>query len=73
MYKDRKNIDKYIIIGAVAVLLAVPFELMCTWMGVWVHYSEPKFLGLSLYSILLYFPFVGYAYYLAKKWLPLKD
>jgi len=65
---DRKDIAKYLTFGALAALLAVPFELLSTWIGVWVHYSQPQVLGLSVYSILLYFPFVGFTYFLAKKW-----
>ncbi|HIH31231.1 TPA: hypothetical protein HA235_00840 [Candidatus Woesearchaeota archaeon] len=66
-YIDRENILDHIVLGILAFFGAIVFEIIPIMFGFWTHYSEPKIWLLSLYSFLLYFPFISFSYFLARK------
>jgi len=66
-YVDRKNIKTHLWLGIIAFFGAIAFEIIPLLMGFWTHYSQPKIWIFSVYSFILYFPFISISYFLGKK------
>ncbi len=60
---DRTRWKNYIALGLLAMLLDVIFEVIPIGAGIWNYYSEPKVFGMSLYTWLLYIPYLGFCYF----------
>ena len=66
-YIDRKNLTIHLSLGIMAFFAAIAFEIVPILGGFWVHHSTPKIGLFSVYSFLLYFPFISFSYFLANK------
>jgi len=66
-YFDRKHLKDHIILGVLAFFGAIAFEIIPLLLGFWSHNSTPKIWIFSVYSFILYFPFISISYFLANK------
>jgi len=67
LFYDRKRIKEYLLLFAVVMPAALIFENLTTYLGFWFYHSEPKIFLLSFYTWLLYIPFIGFCYFLGKR------
>jgi len=61
---DRKNIRTYLTLGLFAIPLAAGFEEFMAFSGVFVHHLGPKLVNVAWETILLYFHYLVYSYFL---------
>ena len=66
-FVDRKRYMHYVLLGLVGLVLAFVFENLTTYLGFWYYLSEPKALFFSIYTWLLYIPYLGFCYFAASK------
>ncbi len=64
---DRKNFRSYLVLGFVGLLLAYVFETVTTYLGFWYYHSEPRIPLVSLYTWLMYFPYLSFCYFIGKR------
>lgn len=64
---DKKNIKKYIFLSLLGLIFAFIFETATTNLGFWYYYSEPKIPIISLYTWLLYIPYLSFCYFIGNK------
>ncbi len=64
---DRKRYKDYIFLGLLALVLDLVFEIYPISIGIWTYYSHPIILGISLYTWLLYIPYISFCYFVANK------
>ena len=64
---DRKNIKNYVFLGIFGLAAAFVFETATTALGFWYYHSEPKIPIISLYTWLLYVPYVSFCYFVGTK------
>lgn len=64
---DRTRWKDYIALGLLAMLLDAIFEVIPIGAGIWNYYSEPNVFGMSLYTWLLYIPYLGFCYFASNK------
>jgi ABC-type enterochelin transport system permease subunit len=64
---DRRRLKDYVLLSALGLAFALIFENVTTFLGFWYYHSEPKILLLSLYSWLLYIPYLGFCYFIGGK------
>ena len=64
---DKKNIKNYLFLGLFAMLLDTFFEQVPIHAGFWFYFSDPKFLGFSLYMWILYIPYLSMCYFIGNK------
>ncbi|MBI4176667.1 MAG: hypothetical protein HY518_05655 [Candidatus Aenigmarchaeota archaeon] len=67
LFIDRKKYRDYIFIGLLALLLDAAFEVIPLSAGIWAYHSEPLLLGISLYTWLLYVPYLGFCYFVSNR------
>jgi len=67
LYLDKKNVRNYLYIAGIGLILAFIFENVTIASGFWLYHSEPKILLVSLYTWLLYVPYLGFCYFAANK------
>lgn len=66
LFVDRRRVKNYIILGAFTLVLAFIFENFTTYLGFWYYHSQPKLLLVSLYTWLLYIPYISFCYFVGK-------
>jgi len=64
---DRKKYKDYIFLGLLALLFDAVFEIFPIATGMWYYHSEPKVLGMSLYTWLLYIPYLSICYFVSNR------
>jgi len=67
VFIDRKRTREYALLGAFTLIAAFIFENATTYLGLWYYHSEPKIMFISLYSWLLYVPYISFCYFAANK------
>ncbi len=67
LFVDRKRMREYVFLFAVGLISAFMFENFTTWLGFWYYHSEPMIPFVSLYTWLLYIPFLGYCYFVSNR------
>ena len=67
LYIERKRLKEYKILFVVAIISALIFENVTTYLGFWIYHSEPKIFLISFYSWILYLPYIGYCFFLGNK------
>ena len=72
-YFDRKKIKDHLILGIIAFFGAIAFEILPILLGFWTHHAEPKVWIFSVFSFLLYFPFISFSYFAANRLLSIKE
>lgn len=65
--QGRKNWKDYALLGVFAMILDLIFEIIPVAAGVWSYHSKPIIFGLSLYTWLLYVPYLGFCYFSANR------
>ena len=66
LYVDKKRIKEYAWLIGIGLILAFIFETFTTYLGFWNYYSEPKIPLISLYTWLLYMPYLTLCYFFGK-------
>lgn len=64
---DRKNWQNYLALGLFAMFLDVIFEIIPVAVGIWSYHSKPITFGLSMYTWLLYIPYLSFCYFSANQ------
>jgi len=64
---DKKKWKDYILLGLLALLFDAIFEIIPIATGIWVYNSQPKIFGMSLYTWLLYVPYLSMCYFISNK------
>lgn len=64
---DRKNIRTYIGLGLTAFALVFIIEILPLLWGFWTYHVGPKIWRYSIPVYLLFFPFIGFSYFLANR------
>lgn len=64
---DRKKWKTYALLSLFTLVAAFIFENFTVFIGLWYYHSEPKVLFLSLYTWLLYVPYINFCYFLSNK------
>jgi hypothetical protein len=67
LWADRGRKKDYAVLSAVGLATAIVFENLTTFLGFWVYHSEPKIMLISLYTWLLYIPYLGFCYFIGKR------
>jgi len=67
LFIDRARARFYAVLFAAGLPAAFVFENVTTFLGFWVYHSEPKVLLISLYTWLLYMPYLGFCYFLGRR------
>lgn len=67
IWYDRINVRGYVALIVVGLIAAFIFENMTISMGFWSYHSEPKLLLISLYTWLLYIPYLSFCYFLGNR------
>jgi len=66
-YIDRKRIKSYVLLIAFGLVAAFIFETATTAAGFWQYHSQPKIFLISLYSWLLYIPYLSFCYFIGNR------
>jgi hypothetical protein len=61
---DKANIKKYVLLLSIGLVLAFIFETVTIYLGFWHYHSQPNVPLISLYTWLLYAPYLSYCYYI---------
>lgn len=64
---DKKNIKNYVLLGIFGLAAAFVFETATTALGFWYYHSEPKVFVISLYTWLLYIPYLSFCYFIGSR------
>ena len=64
LYKERRYIKVYAGLGLFTMLLAFIFENIMVYLGHWTFYAEPMLLNSSLLTIVLYFHYACFCYFI---------
>jgi hypothetical protein len=64
---DRRIIRDYALLCFFGLVAALIFENITTYLGFWYYHSEPKIILISLYTWLLYMPYLGFCYFLGRR------
>lgn len=64
---DRKKYKNYFLLWAIVLILSFIFENLTTYMGLWHYHVEPKVPFFSLYTWLLYVPYISFCYFISNK------
>ena len=67
IFLDKKKYKDYLLLILFALILAFVFENFTIHLGLWYYHSEPKILFLSLYTWLLYIPYLSFCYFVSNK------
>lgn len=67
IFYDNKRWKDYVFIGLLALILDLIFEILPIAIGIWYYHSEPKILNISLYTWLLYIPYLSFCYFVSSK------
>jgi hypothetical protein len=67
IYIDRKEWKDYLFVSLLGLALAFFFENMTTYWGFWVYNSEPKVVFISLYTWLLYAPYLSFCRFFVRR------
>lgn len=67
VYVDRKDWKKYAYISLLGLLLAFVFENVTAYWGFWHYYSEPRVPFVSLYTLLLYVPYLSFSHFIVRR------
>ncbi|MBI3036975.1 hypothetical protein HYY73_04480 [Candidatus Woesearchaeota archaeon] len=60
---DRRRIRDYFFLWLLGLAAAFVFETATTALGFWNYHSEPKVFLISLYTWLLYVPYLSFCYF----------
>ncbi|MFH1182265.1 MAG: hypothetical protein V1702_04860 [Candidatus Woesearchaeota archaeon] len=66
-WKDKNHRKDYLLLSALGLVLAFIFENVTTYLGFWQYHSSPKVLFISLYTWLLYAPYLSFCYFIGNK------
>jgi hypothetical protein len=64
---DRKRIRDHALLSAIGLVAALIFENATIFLGLWIYNSEPKIVFLSLFTWLLYAPYLSFCYFIGSK------
>jgi len=64
---DKKNYKDYIWLSAIGLVFAYVFETSTTYLGFWYYHSVPQIPLVSLYTWLLYVPYLSMCYYIGRR------
>jgi len=64
---DRKDARDYVFLGVFGLLCAFAFENATAYAGFWTYHDVPLLPLVSVYSLLLYVPYLGFCYFLGRK------
>jgi len=67
MYVDRKEWKNYFFIALIGFILAFIFENLTTMWGFWYYHSLPKVPFVSLFTLLLYVPYLSFAHFIVRR------
>jgi len=67
LWIERKNVKKYVYLGVFTVILAAVWEPIGAYIGLWYYVSQPQFFGVSVLTLLLYFHWVSFSYFLGNR------
>ena len=67
IYIDKKDWKTYAFISLVGLFLAFIFENVTTYWGFWYYHSEPKVPFVSLYTLLLYVPYLSFSHFIVRR------
>ena len=67
IFYDIKNYKIYVFLGLLVMLFDMIFEIIPIAYGIWTYNALPKIFGISLYTLLLYVPYLGFCYFAANK------
>ena len=67
LFLERKEIKNYILLGIMGLIMGLIFEEFTTYFGMWYYHTEPKLWLVSIYSWILYFPYLSFCYFASKK------
>lgn len=62
LWLDRQRLRDYALLSALGLIAALMFENVTTYLGFWIYHSEPKIVLVSLYTWLLYMPYLSFTY-----------
>lgn len=67
LYLDKERFRDYVYLAVLGLILSFVLENLTTFAGLWQYHSEPKILLISLYTWLLYVPYLGFCYFISNK------
>jgi hypothetical protein len=67
LYIDRHRLKEYLGLFALGLLCAYIFETVTTLLGFWQYHSSPKIPIISMFTWVLYVPYLGFCYFLGDK------
>ncbi len=65
LWFDRRRLKDYALLSILGLAAALIFENFTAFLGFWYYSSEPKILLISLYTWLLYVPFLSFCCFIA--------
>ena len=67
LWHDRQRLRDYALLSILALIAAFIFENFTTYIGLWIYHSEPKIGLMSLYTWILYVPYISFCYFVGNK------
>lgn len=67
LFAERKNLKDYVFLGILGLVAAFVFETATTALGFWHYHSEPKIFIISIYTWLLYIPYLSFCYFIGNR------
>jgi hypothetical protein len=67
LWKEKAHLRKYAVLGVFSIILASVWEPLGAYMGIWHYVSQPQFLGVSVLTLLMYFHWVCFSYFLGNR------
>ncbi len=64
---DRRKIRDYLLLSFFTLLLAYVFETLSTFAGFWHYYAGPMIPLVSIYTWLMYAPYLSICYFIGNK------
>jgi FlaA1/EpsC-like NDP-sugar epimerase len=67
LWKERADIKTYAFLGIFTVIIASIWEPMGVYMDIWHYISQPQFLGASVLTLVMYFHWICFSYFLGNR------
>ena len=67
LWIERKSLKTYVKLGVFTIILAAIWEPIGVYTNLWIYHSHGQFLGVSVLTLLLYFHWVSFSYFIGNR------
>jgi hypothetical protein len=67
LWVERKNLKTYLSLGIFTMVLATVWEPIGVYTDLWHYFGLYQFLGVSIFTLLAYFHWISFSYFLGNR------